>query len=171
MSSTLTEQEVRAFVGSSSDYYLRAWQPALAGQGRASGFNIAAFFLAGLWLGYRKMYKATFIVFGVILAETVLEELLFVGVLKMRESPAGMSALVGLVVAVVTGICGNGWYLSHARRAIAEVRSRGLPEDAHLKAIAEHGGTSLGASLGLFVLFMVAVFGIRFVLAALFGQL
>jgi hypothetical protein len=51
MPSTLTEQEVRAFVGSNSDYYLRAWQPALAGPGRASGFNIVAFFLCGLWLG------------------------------------------------------------------------------------------------------------------------
>jgi hypothetical protein len=51
MSSTLTEPEVRAFVGPNSDYYLRAWQPALPGPGRASGFNIAAFFLCGLWLG------------------------------------------------------------------------------------------------------------------------
>src|SRR5262249_12834720 len=33
------EQELRAVVGSNSDYYLEAWQPALSGQGRASGFN------------------------------------------------------------------------------------------------------------------------------------
>src|SRR5262249_33070986 len=131
-----TEQELRAVVGPNSDYYLEIWQPALSGQGRASGFNVAAFFLAGPWLGYRKMYKAVLILFGIILAATVLENVLF-GILKMQEPPLVMSALVrlvvALVVAIVTAVCSNGWYLSHAKRVIAEVRSQGLEEDAHLK--------------------------------------
>jgi hypothetical protein len=53
-----TEEEIRAFVGPNSGYYLNAWQPALSDQGSVSGFNVAAFFLSGLWLGYRKMYKS-----------------------------------------------------------------------------------------------------------------
>jgi hypothetical protein len=171
MSSTLTEQEVRAFVGSGYDYYLQAWQPALADRGPATGFNIAGFFLAGLWLGYRKMYKALFILFGVLLVAIVLEDIFFVGVLKMRESPPLMSIPVGLVVSIVIGVSGNRWYLSHACRAIDEVRSRGLPDDGHLKALAERGGTSLGAALGLAVLFMIAAFVVGFVCAASHGGL
>jgi MFS family permease len=168
------EQEFRAVVGSNSDYYLEDWQPALSGQSRASGFNVAAFFLFGLWLGYRKMYKAVFILFGIILAATVMEYVLFLGILKMQPLFFVMSALVwlvgALVVAIVAAVCSNGWYLSHVQRVIAEVRSQGLEEDAHLKALAARGGTSLGASLGLFSLFVVTIFAVSFVLTAVFGD-
>jgi hypothetical protein len=80
LSLTPTEQEVRAFVGSMAGYYLRAWRRARAGEGGASGFNIAGFFPAGLWLACRKMYAATLILFGIIV-ESVLEEALFAGIL------------------------------------------------------------------------------------------
>jgi hypothetical protein len=170
MSLTPTEHEVRAYVGSNADYYLKAWQPGLTGDGGASGFNIAAFFLSSLWLGYRKMYMAVLILFGIILAEIVLEELLFVGILKMREAPPGVSLLVGLIVAIVVGIGANRWYLAQARRVIGEVRSQGLQEEAHLKTLSSRGGTSLGASLGLFALFAVAAGVLGVVLAGPHGQ-
>jgi hypothetical protein len=168
-SAALTEQEIRAFVGSSADYYLRSWKPALSGRGRASGFNVFAFLGSGLWLGCLKMYRATFILLGIILAEEVLEQVLFLGILQMRTAPR-LDGLIGLVVGIVSGMCGNGWYLSHARRVIAEVRSQGLEDDAHLKELARRGGTSLGASLGLLLLFAVAMIAVNLALAALFHQ-
>jgi hypothetical protein len=164
-----TEQELRAFVGSNANYYLKAWRLALAGEGGASGFNVAAFFLSGLWLGYRKMYGVVLILFGIILAETVLELAFFEGVLKIQGSPPGLTALVGLIVAIVVGVCGNGWYLSRARRIIGEVRAQGLSEEGHLRALAARGGSSLGAALGLFFLIMLVVFAIDMVLAVLLG--
>jgi hypothetical protein len=168
-SPALTEQEVRAFVGSSADYYLRSWKPALSGQARGSGFNLFAFLGSGVWLGYRKMYRAYFILLGIILAEEALEQVLFLGILQMRTAPR-LDGLIGLVVAVVSGVCGNGWYLSHARRVIAEVRSQGLEDDAHMKELARRGGTSLGASLGLFLLFAAAMVAVSIALAAVFHQ-
>jgi hypothetical protein len=132
-------------------------------------FNIAAFFFSGLWLGYRKMYAVMFLLFGVLLAETVLEEVLFVGLLKWREAPAGLSLLVTLIVSIVVAVCGNGWYLSHARRVIADVRAQGLSEGPHLKALAERGGTNLGASLGLCALFVVVAGLVGLVLGAVLG--
>src|SRR5262245_55809227 len=168
-STTPTEQELRAFVGPDAGYYLRAWQPALSGQGGPGRFNVAAFFFSGLWLGYRKMYAVLFLLFGVLLAEKVLEEVLFVGASK-GEAQIGLRLFFVLIVAIVVAVCGNGWYLSHARRVIAEVRSRGLSQDAHLKALAERGGTNLGASLGLVFLFMLVGGLVGLVLGALLGQ-
>jgi hypothetical protein len=149
MSLIATEQELRAFVGRNADYYLRVWNPALFGQGRVSGFNLFAFLGSGLWLPYRKMYKATFILFVVVLAELLWEQFLFVGLFRMPGSPRVLTLLVALGVGIVTGLRGNGWYLSHALRVIAEVRSRGFPADVHFQVLARRGGTSLGASLGL----------------------
>jgi hypothetical protein len=67
-------------------------------------------------------------------------------------------------------VWGNGWYLSHAWRVIAEVRSRGLEESAHLQALAERGGTSLGTALGLSLLFVVVMAAFNLALAGLLGQ-
>ena len=116
------------------------------------------------------MYAAGFILYGIILVETVLELFLFVGALKMQDSPPGLSTLIGLVVSIVTGVCGNGWYLSHTRRVIAEVRSLGLSEGDHLRALAARGGTSLGAALGLCFLFLLAMFAVGFGLAVVLGE-
>ena len=95
MSVTPTEQEIRAFVGSNAEYYLRAWRPALSNEGGTSRFNVAAFLITGLWLGYRKMYSAVFILFGIIIAGTVLESILFIGILKMPDSPPALNSLFG----------------------------------------------------------------------------
>src|SRR5262245_40673220 len=151
----ITEQEVRAFVGRKADYYCRRWLPALAGQGVGqdqvavaglmlsqprTSFNWAAFLLSGLWLPYRKMYVPTFVFYGVILAESVLEEVLFVGALGMPEPPAALGHLVGLAAAIVCGSFGNRWYLSHARKVITEVRSQGRPEEEYLRVLSKRGG-------------------------------
>jgi hypothetical protein len=181
----ITEQEVRAFVGRKADHYFQRWGPALKSQ-RArydqvavaglllrlpkTGFNWAAFLLSGLWLPYRKMYVPTLVLFGVILAEAVLEEVVFVGALHMPAPPAALGRLVGVAVAVVCGCFGNRWYLSHARKVITEVRFQGLPEEEHLRMLSKRGGTSLPAALGFFVAFIGAVFAVRSVLDLLFAQ-
>ena len=56
--------------------YLRNWAPLLQGGTGRAGFNWAAFFLSGLWLAYRKMYKVTLILFVIIIVETVLPAIL-----------------------------------------------------------------------------------------------
>jgi hypothetical protein len=159
MSSMPTDRELQAFVGQSgADYYLWAWAPALEGRGRARGFNVAAFLLAGAWLPFRQMYRVSLLFYGFILAESALE---FV-VLRSLRGPsgaagldAGMTCFVGLALAVVAGTFGNSWYLAHARRVIAEVRARGLPEEEHLRVLAARGGTSLVSAVVLSAAFVL----------------
>lgn len=158
MSYYLTEQEAKAFVGSKADYYLRRWLPALedmGNPGNATGFNLAALLLSGLWLPYRKMYKPALIFFGVLLLEGFFEEIVYVGFLSRPEAPGYLGRFVGLVAGVVCGGFGNEWYLSHAQKVITEIRSRGLAEDAYFEALAKRGGTNIAASLGFLLLFIV----------------
>jgi hypothetical protein len=51
----LIEPELRAFVGTNSNYYMNRWKPLLEGHDW-SGFNWAACLLSELWLPYRTMY-------------------------------------------------------------------------------------------------------------------
>jgi hypothetical protein len=161
--SNLTDQEVGAFVGRNVDYYLKKWRSVLEGTGNAgnaTGFNWAAFFLSGLWLPYRKMYRAAAIFFGVILLETLLEEIVYVGFLGKPEVPGALGRFVSLIAGLVCGGFANAWYLSHTQEAITELRSQGLPEDAYLQALAKRGGTNMAASLGFMIIFIVAMLAI-----------
>jgi len=165
----LNHQEVEAFVGRKAGYYLKKWPLARGLTGRSTGFNWAAFFLSGLWLPYRKLYVVATIFYVSMLIESILEWVVFVGILGKDDSPASLSRVVGLVAAIICGALGNQWYLSHTRRAVAEVRSQGLPEDAYLQALSRRGGTSIAAALGFFTLFIVALFASLFLLDLLFA--
>ena len=154
-------QHLGAFVGTNAQYYLDKWRPILSRWSPSAGFNWAAFFLSGLWLSYRKMYRLTLILYAIIILESILEDVVFVGMLGDPEPPAGLGQVVGLVAAIICGCYGNQWYLSHARRVISEVSATGLQGDDLVRTLVKRGGTSFAASLGMFVLFfavIVAVF-------------
>jgi hypothetical protein len=158
--SNLNEQEIRAFVGRKAEFYLKKWQLALEGTGNAgnaTGFNWAASLLGGLWLPYRKMYRVAMIFYGIILLETVFEDIVYIGILGKPEAPGSIGRFVGTIVAIVCGGFANAWYLEHTQEAITELRSQGLPEYAYLQELAKRGGTNIAASLGFFIMFIVAM--------------
>jgi Protein of unknown function (DUF2628) len=130
MISNLTEQEIRTFVGPKADYYLKKWRLALEGSGSATGFNWAAFFLSGMWLAYRRMYRFAAIFFGIFLLEGLIETVVYVGILGRPEAPMGFGRVLGFVASLVCGALANQWYFSHARETISEVRSQPLSEEA-----------------------------------------
>src|SRR6476660_7165703 len=98
---TLTETEMRGFVGPNADYYLTRWKPMLEGQDW-SGFNWAACLISGFWLPYRKMYGAATVVYGIAFLGTLIEELA-----DAPNESSGLRPLVRLIVAVVCGAFGN----------------------------------------------------------------
>lgn len=145
----LTEQEIRAFVGSNAEFYLRKWDAVLRGRDNSAGFNWAAFWLAGLWVPYRKLYLHAVALYAIMLLLVVVDLSGASG-----HSRDGLAMLLG----VICGAFGNGWYLSHARATITGIRSQRLEGEAYLQMLARRGGTSLLAPLG----FMVALFGLAF---------
>lgn len=152
------KRELRTFVGPRNHYYLKKWAPALWGSGKMSGFNIGAFFFAGNWLAYRKMYWAATVFWVIIMAESILEDWLFIR-LGFDEVPSGMTSLVGMVAAVICGALGNRWYLSHTQKVVANVRAE-EGQDSHrlLSTLSKRGGTSIGAALAFLVVFLVSFF-------------
>jgi len=155
-----TQQELMTFVGRKADYYLGKWRLLLTGAGRDAGFNWAAFFLSGFWIAYRKMYKVAIIFYAIVILESLAEEVLFIGILGKPETPAVIERIAGLAFALICGGFGNRWYYSHARRTIAEVHEEGIEGTALLDTISRRGGTSLGAALGMFLLFFIVVIGV-----------
>jgi Protein of unknown function (DUF2628) len=168
--STLSEAEIRAFVGKKAYYYLNKWPWSLDYIGRAKGFNWAAFLLSGFWLPHRKMYRTTFIFYSIMVGMTVVEEIVFAA-LSVSESAATVyDRVTGLIIPIVCGIFGNGWYLAHAKREIAQIRGLGLKDDDYYAALARRGGTNFFAAIGFLLLFAVVMFGIYLVAANVIGS-
>jgi hypothetical protein len=153
---SLANQELAAFVGRQAPYYLAKWRRVLDGSGAGTGFNLAAFLVSGLWLPFRKMYRYTLIFYSVVFAESVLEQIVWVGVLGRDEVPTIIDHAGSLIAAVVCGTYGNRWYLSYAQREIAKVRAEGLPQEEHLQVLTKRGGANFAIAIGLFALFVMA---------------
>lgn len=157
----LTEQEIGAFVGPRAGYYLGKWWSALesgSNAGNTTGFNWAAFLLSGLWLPYRKMYRATATFFGFVLLEMIFEDVVYVSILGRPEAPGSLGSALGMIAGFICGGFGNAWYLSHTQKTVAEVRSQGLEEEACLQELARRGGTSMASAFGALVGFFVVAF-------------
>ncbi|HBE18244.1 MAG TPA: hypothetical protein DEG17_24325 [Cyanobacteria bacterium UBA11149] len=154
---TPTEQEIRAFVGNNSGYYLSRWSAFLSGEGNESGFNVAAFLISGLWLPYRKMYKITLIFYGIIVAESILEYILFVGILNYEEPPVVLSNILGIALAMICGVYGNRWYYSHTCNKIDRLRRLNLSEESLKQALRRCGGTSWFAAVGYLMMSLIVL--------------
>jgi hypothetical protein len=165
-----TEQEIRLFVGKNANYYLQRWYSWLPGEGNGSSFNAAAFWLAGFWLAYRKMYKITLIFYGSIIAETVLENILFLGILNYKEIPTGWNFIVGIASGLICGVYGNRWYYSHTCDKIAEVRRLNLSEESLTQAFRKRGGTSWLTAVGFIMMFLIVGILVEGTVALLLGQ-
>jgi hypothetical protein len=154
--------ELRAFVGTNTEYYLRKWAPRLQDPSGDVGMNWVAVFFPTLWFAYRKMYAATFIFFGVAVAEALLEAAVFIGMLHMPNVPSGVNLIVTLVTSLICGLFANAWYLSHAQRAIDRAHAQGFQDEHLLLVLSNKGGTSLLASVAINFL----CFGVMVVLTA-----
>jgi DNA-directed RNA polymerase subunit RPC12/RpoP len=170
----VAEEELRAFVGPKASSYVGDWMSVLEGRKKRPAFNAIAFFFAGLWLPYRKLYGATAVFLGVLLVVNAME---MVVDMTTAHSPAQQTVIASLgwgVAIIGWFICGcfaNQWYLSRAIRIINDVRSRHLDEEEHLKQIAKRGGTSLGSSIGIFVGFIALNFAMASVAEMIYAPM
>jgi hypothetical protein len=149
VTTTLTQDEVKAFVGKNVDYYWSRWRPLIQGE-NWTAFNWAAFFFSGWWLAYRKMYAAALLFFAIMIPAMILPPQ------GAGESIEALQRALGLIVALVCGGYANRWYWSHAAETIGRIRVQ-APPDKVIDAIAKRGGTSVGAALGFFAIFVALV--------------
>ncbi len=112
------------------------------------------------------MYKLAAIWWGILLLESFVEDVIFIGILGRPQTPQGWNLLTGLAFGFICGGFGNGWYLTHARREIARVRSQRLPGEQHLRALSRRGGTNIAAPLG----FLVTAIAVEYVIMLLWDE-
>ena len=140
----------RAFIGHNATYYLSKWKR------RASfwstGFNLPALIFGFAWMGYRKMYRVAGIYCAAIIGETMFEEWL------VAEMDIALSdrffMLTTVVIAVVTGMFANRWYVSHVQRQIERVHAEGHQGETAIAVLKKRGGTSVSMAFVVPIIYM-----------------
>ena len=133
---SLRDQELEAFVGRKAGYYLAKWQRVLDGTGKGTGgLTWLPFSCSGLRSRSARCIAAFDCFYAVIMAESVAEQIVWVGILGHDEVPTMIDQGGNLIAAAICGAYGNRWYLSYAQREIAKVRAEGLPQNEHLQLL------------------------------------
>lgn len=155
--------QLRSFVGPRASYYLHKWTPRLQDPDASDvSLNWAAFFLGVFWMAYRKLYRTMFLFLGAIIGLSIAQQFVFVNLLGQRAVPGIVNLGINVITALVCGLCGNSWYLAHARRMIDNVRLQGLKDDALRFALARQGGTSFLSAFGMLILLALVGFLLAF---------
>lgn len=152
-----TDQELRLFVGRKAEIYLGKWAAMRRGLPRSPGPNWPALFLGFLFLAYRRMYRRCAYVLAFLLAETAIEEFLFVFLFGRTEPPAAVGNLVALALGVYICAHTNLWYFQLAEEKIHTLRQLYGHGPAFSAALARAGGTSFGAALLALAAFGVSI--------------
>lgn len=150
-----TEAELRAFFGPRASYYLAQWR----GTARRR-YNLAAFFISGVWLPYRRLYRHAAGLWGLALGLGLMDAV--AAHLGRPPLPKLVDLLISLVITGGCAVMANGWYLARARDAISRVRARSLPPEQHLEQIAQAGGTRIWHAVGFTAAALVAYLVIVF---------
>ena len=137
--STITEQEIRAFVGPNADYYLA--------HRRKTGFNWAAGLLAGFWSPYRKMYRISAVYWGILLLAVILE--------GMGLGTGILSNLVKFGLMIIWGLNGTRWYWHHTGNEIAQIQSQRLQDEEHIQLLTQQGGTNILSAIVFLISFIL----------------
>ena len=133
--------ELKAFVGKNTDYYLNQWSD------RSYNFNWAAFFLSGFWLAYRKMYWQVLVLLG---ATVVLS-------LVLQALGITQAWIPSLVIGLVCGTYGDRWYHNHALRVVRKFRLKEPRTDERIMLLAKRGGVSQILVIAVIVIAVIVI--------------
>ena len=138
------EDLLRLFVGKNHAYYMKNWE-------QKNSWNGAAFLVAPLWLGYRKMYGY---VFFYVIAVFLLNYIMLLTLYSLW-----IPFLLSLGFATLTGFKGNDLYRRNAENHITRLQGN-YNNAADLEHQVETtGGTSgTGAFLAFIVMFAYTMF-------------
>ena len=139
--------ELKAYVGENTNYYLNQWNyPSYR-------FNWAAFFLTGLWMAYRQMYWQ----FLAVLGATVVVSLI------VQTLGISQAWIPNLAVGLVCGLFGSKWYHNHALRVIRKTRLKEPRADERIKLLAKRGKKTrpivlIAIIAAIFIAFLIYTF-------------
>jgi len=147
-SDSTTKDEIRAFVGNNSDYYIQNFFKftKTGNEKFCPTWNWSTFCFTFLWMLYRKMYVQAVITFVIFCLPGI-----------------------NIILHIVAGVAGNYLYYKHVKKTIIEVRSTRTLQNRY-PVLQEEGGVHKWAAV-IFSIILVMLFVLLFAsIVALIGK-
>lgn len=155
-------EDIDAFVVKNADYYSEKWQAFHNTSDSVTSFNKAAFFTAGIWLIYRKLYVPLLWLVVVLIVDVSLS-------IYLEDSGIASAGLIALwdrfsplIYGGVIGTFGNYWYWRKFQRMEEQARTQSPDPAIQLHYLQSKGGTNaIGVWLVITILvalILVAIF-------------
>jgi len=142
-------KNIQIFIGKNAEYFFGKWEA----KKRYQQWNWAAAFFGIYWLAYRKMYKYSWFIIGVIPLAGFFE--------SNRLLPENFSTFLYTAIGLGLALYGNDLYKSHVEDKIKEIETTHLGDQLEIE-LARQGGTNFAAALAFavgFTLVMVLAAG------------
>ncbi|NRD23910.1 DUF2628 domain-containing protein [Winogradskyella litoriviva] len=141
---------------SNADYYIE--QTEKINNGKKFTFNIAAFFLGIFWMAYRKMYIHITIVFGIIYAEMLIEEMLLdFGVISYAAYEV-IDFISMFIWSFLFATLSNGLYISKTKKDIKKILIENKDTKTQNELISKKGGVNSIAPVILLLILIALIF-------------
>jgi hypothetical protein len=134
------EKYLRAYFGRNADYYLEKYRAFYAG--RRFTFNIAPFFMGGLWFLYRKLWSESIIIILFMILTGMLEQRLYPRFGVTAEQQTTIMLVSTVILGIVFGFVGNYCYLAQAEKTIHKIVSLTPDEAERVTFLSAIGGIS-----------------------------
>lgn len=145
----------QAYVQENFAYYKTEWERMNKGK---SSFNLAAFFIPILWLGYRKMYKPIIVIALLYLVITIL---------NITDSQTGwlrfIDAFYTLMISFFCGFLGNTMYKKQTEIQVEAVLNDTIDQHDREKKLNKRGGVS-GVGILIAVLLVICTYTIPMII-------
>ncbi len=105
-------------------------------------FNVTAFFFGIAWFLYRKMYVEAVAIFGILILETVFDEL-FINQYGTQTTVKLVSLIINIITAGLVGGMANYLYFTKANKIIALAKINFNNNDKQIVFLKKNGGVNL----------------------------
>lgn len=140
LNTNYSKELIGEFLGDNADYYFRKWEKA-GNPEKKTSFNLAAFLIGGLWLGYRKMYRVLLVMLAIFLVLDIVQFMVNVD----------FNSAISAGAWVVLGISGNTFYFMEMKRKLANLSEHNFSISS--EDVRKIGGTSwLGVGVAVLML-------------------
>jgi|SRR5699024_346586 len=147
------DEDLLTFVDKNQDYYQRKWEQG-NGKEKEISFNIAAFFLTFLWLGFRRMYLYVFIICLIFLGLDYIFYIVLDGITLSTD----IDYYIGIALSVFLGLYGNHLYKKHSEKKVQKIKDIHGDSPVKEQVLQEKGGRRWYGPIFALLIFLLVYF-------------
>jgi hypothetical protein len=175
----ISVKDLAIFVGQNTPYFLPKFKQ-FSDRNVKISFNFSALFFHGFYFIYRKMYLWGILALLFMGIMAIPDTLMAIDLVRSMIDPnaaawfdssyligvSNVCSMIGIVARLLFGMFANRIYYRYSVDKIKKIQSQSLPHQEYVTALTKQGSVSMKVIVVLMILYLVASFGISFLIVS-----